>query len=157
MRLTLTATAVAIGLAFQPAPAAAGRDDVARVLAGLLTLGVVAAALNNANRSTATAAPVARRSAPDPTVGLRPLGNQHSYGGAKTARVLPQRCLRTYQSQGRFYDAFGQRCLQRNFAAATSLPKQCQRSAWSDRGKRVVYAPRCLRRAGYRVEARRDD
>lgn len=155
MRLFVTTCVIVIGLALKPAPAAAGRDDVAGVVAGLITLGIIAAAIDRA-QAKPSPTPVTRVKPKDPTTGLKPLGQDHRYGGAKSVRELPARCLRTYQASGGFYDAFGQRCLQRHYPRVAELPQSCERAARNAKGPRVVYSPRCLRRAGYRVEARRD-
>ena len=157
MRLILTTCVVVMGVALKPVPAHAGRDDVARTVFGLVTLGLLAAAINDAAKAApAPATPVTRVAPKDPTAGLQPLGQGYRYGGAKSARSLPERCLRTYQSNGQFYEALGRRCLQRNYDRVAELPQSCERAARTAQGPRVVYSPRCLRRAGYRVKARRD-
>lgn len=159
MRLLLTASVIIVGLALKPAPAAAGRDDVVGVIAGLIALGVVAAAINDAQSSPAQPVKpksVARKPAKDPLGDLRPLSRADHFGGPKGRYVLPRRCLARYQSSDGRTPALGKRCLQRHYPRVAELPARCERRARTEKGPRVVYAPQCLRRAGYRVEARDD-
>lgn len=70
----------------------------------------------------------------------------------RTARyTLPEFCLRPFETRSGTYNYFGKRCLERNFAHADRLPKACEITVRSPRGRRNVYVPSCLRAEGYRV------
>ncbi len=83
---------------------------------------------------------------------VRPHHGHHrrGHGARLPARfVLPEQCLRTFQTYDGPRRAFGGRCLDRNFRHANRLPYQCERRIQTVRGARFVFSPRCLRRNGY--------
>jgi hypothetical protein len=63
--------------------------------------------------------------------------------------VLPQNCLRSYQTRQGQGQMFGRRCLEQNYRAANRLPQNCAIQIRTDRGVRAGYDARCLRRSGY--------
>lgn len=69
-------------------------------------------------------------------------------------KVIPGRCLRSYDTRRGEVRAYSERCLQRYMRNAQFLPQSCERSVRTDRGRADIYLPRCLKREGWKVEAR---
>ena len=153
----------ALGIAVSPAPAAADSNDIAKVLAGLAVLGIVAkVADDRRDRRKAAAA------ASTPYYGsidhdgriidgeLRRIDEPRAgkVRGYKK-RPLPDRCLRVLENnRGRDRLVYANRCLNRNYQFASKLPEHCKRVIRTHRGDRVVFASRCLSRDGWRVARR---
>lgn len=135
---------------FAAAPARAD-EDVARALAAIVGLAIIGAAIKDARdddkaRKTVRKKPVVRH-------------RQHVTPRALPKRVnrklLPQRCFRTFSNRnGQNYAAFGHRCLSNHYTHVNSLPRQCLREAYGQRGLRTVYGARCLRNQGYQLARR---
>ncbi|TNF64746.1 MAG: hypothetical protein EP307_01840 [Rhodobacteraceae bacterium] len=136
---------------FAAAPARADGDDVARALAGIAALALIARAIDKRNDERA----VARQQhhfqphkpqyhAPAP-IKPRPLPPQVS------RKLLPEQCLRTFDGPHGQTHAFGARCLSRNYTFAESLPRQCAEQVWTRQGTGWAYNARCLRRQGYQT------
>ncbi|MEQ6203145.1 hypothetical protein ABMC88_08805 [Sulfitobacter sp. HNIBRBA2951] len=69
-------------------------------------------------------------------------------------KLLPQNCLRSFDTRNGRTRLFTQACLRRNYAHINSLPKKCFRGVRTDQGKRKGFDARCLNRAGYSLARR---
>lgn len=170
--------ATALSLAIAPAPAAADGEDVAKVLAGVAVLGILARAAENRKDREREAEAVSsdirlgsddwryggsgyyddRRSNRVIEGDLRPYGRDRWQGretGFKKNNPLPDRCLLVLDT-GRDRDrlVYGSRCLDRSYKFANKLPQSCERLVRTDRGVREVYGARCLARDGWKVAGR---
>ncbi|MEN9410753.1 MAG: hypothetical protein RL216_2727 [Pseudomonadota bacterium] len=136
----VAATATALGLLAGAAiPARADNGDLAKALAALAVVGIIAHQANkNRNR-----APVYLPDAPYPP--------QPQPQPVRAARV-PAACAIEISGNSGTATVFGERCL-REQGFTWRLPQYCARSAriygQSDR----IYSDQCLRDAGFRVSA----
>lgn len=120
---------------FSAAPARADTDDVAKVLLGLAVIaGIAAVADQRRDRRRARAA-------------------QQQQPRYDYSKVLPQRCLRTFDTYNGQRQGFGRRCLERR-AGHIDLPRRCERRVITERGHRTIYPLRCMRRQGFVVAGR---
>ncbi|MTJ04756.1 MAG: hypothetical protein FH759_08715 [Sediminimonas qiaohouensis] len=133
--------------------AQAGNRDVARAIAGIAAVAIIAGALsdrdNRRNRGHVT-----RRYDPDPVVIPRPLPRRvqrHS---------LPRHCMIRAQSRyGEPRRVFGSRCLNRHFRYTDSLPRACAVRIGGNHHRhanygRHGYSVGCLRQHGYHLAHR---
>ncbi|MEO0633225.1 MAG: hypothetical protein AAFY52_03725 [Pseudomonadota bacterium] len=134
----VAATAIAI-TGFSSAPARAN-DDAAAAIAALLGLAVIGAVIADKRKD--------KRVVVHPNPPVRPLPPRVN------RKLLPQQCLRSFQTNDGPRRVFGQRCLNRNYQYARSLPTRCHRQFWTDRGWRAGFGARCLRREGYQLARR---
>jgi|GEM_PF-3557070 len=160
-KLSVTfAAACAIGLT--PVQATADTDDVAKVLAGIAVLGILAkAAENRSERKKArdtTPQEWSRYNQFETIDGeLRRYGEprQKKTHGYKKNNPLPDRCLFVLDTdRGRDRLVYGQRCLARSYKFTKKLPEQCKRLVRTDNGRRVVFGARCLQADGWKVARR---
>lgn len=137
------ALALGLSLALTPVasvPALAGDQRAEQnVIAALIALGIIGLAIESSKNGQVTHEPPRQ---PD------------------RSRVLPSRCLRTFDTPRGDRDFFGKICLRRNFDNFRRLPEQCERTIRvynrdGDLRRRNVYGPRCLRDHGYRMAGRR--
>lgn len=135
------------------APARAGNDDVAKWIAGVVTLGIIGAAIADSNKR-------------DNRVVSRNRGYGHGHGldshsghgrhGYQVDRrhLLPKHCrvrIRTHNDDIRGYS---RRCLLNNYAHFNTLPHECAVRTRGNHGG-VIYQRGCLKRYGYRDAERR--
>lgn len=137
--------------------AQAGNRDVARAIAGIAAVAIIAGALsdrdNNRNRGYVT-----RRYDPAPVINPRPLPRRAQ------RHALPRHCMIRAQSRyGQPRRVFGARCLNRNYRFTDSLPRACavRIGGNSHRGNhrnanfgRTGYGVGCLRQHGYHLAHR---
>ncbi|WP_299285270.1 hypothetical protein [uncultured Tateyamaria sp.] len=153
---TIAALAIVI-TGFSAAPARAQDDQVAAAIAALLGLAVVGAIIKDrkddredrhrkeTKRKKVHKAPQhIQRHKHNP----RPIPNRVS------RKLLPQHCLRSFDTHRGQARVFGQRCLENNYRHVHSLPAQCHREFRTNRGWRQGYAARCLNRHGYQLARR---
>lgn len=134
----MTAFALAASLALTPATAGPRRDndDVAAFIAALIAMGFIGAVISSHSDE---------------------FYEYDRYGHRFRAdRLLPARCLQTFETRQGDFDYFSARCLERNFDYYWRLPARCERTirafGHGDRTRRQeVYEPRCLRHEGYMV------
>lgn len=159
------AIAAAFGIALTPAPAAADRNDIAKIIAGLAVAGIVAKAIDDRNDRKKVNSAKARqrinsfdeRQNRAITGTLRRPGQQphlRTHRGYKNY-ALPDQCLRVLNTNRGDRRVYASRCLQRNYAFANKLPRGCEIQVRTDRGTRTVYGRRCLSRDGWQVAGRR--
>lgn len=155
LRAPLLAGTLALTAAVSaPAPANAIDENAARILAGLVALGIVAKVIDDRNdrRDEKRASASARDQRPD--LGRhrdvrerrRPIVEPgHGFRG----RVLPAGCLRDVTGGARgVRRLMGAECLQRRDVRAV-LPARCATRVFVGGRDRRAYGARCLRRAGY--------
>lgn len=65
--------------------------------------------------------------------------------------LLPGDCLRSVQTRSGPVRYFSQRCLERNYRHANSLPRDCAVRFRFSNGTRAGYDARCLRNEGYQL------
>lgn len=129
---------------FAAAPArAASEQDVARFLAGAVTLYILGQAVTQNKKSKATTSNNASITA----------GKQNKYRKKPLRKTLPAECRFNVRTKNGTRAVFGERCLENRLHNVHRLPDRCEFTIQTRRGKRDVYGARCLRRAGYRVEA----
>ncbi len=127
------ATLLAASIAFTTvtaAPVQARNNDAVKAIAGIALLAIIGKAISDSNH----------HSAPTPV--------------PHTPRYrLPNRCLRDYETQSGWTQAYGSRCLANNLPRV-SLPHQCKRTLWTAQGRRNVYLPGCMSTHGFRIARR---
>ncbi|MEL6617250.1 MAG: hypothetical protein AAFP16_00125 [Pseudomonadota bacterium] len=147
---TVAAAAIAV-TGISAAPARAGDDDVGRALATILGLAIVGAVIAD-SRNDKASAPVYHGN------------NYRVYPGHPKPRplpprvgrkLLPQDCLYSFKTRGgRTAKVFGQRCLNRSYHHANSLPRACARQIDTRQGRRYGYGAKCLSNHGYKLARR---
>ena len=155
----------ALSLTMTPMPASAGPDgeDIAKALAGLAVLGIIASAANDRKKR--------RRNQANTVINNNPYG---SIEGSRSPRViegeirrrgnqgrvnnqrfrftpLPDRCVRVVSTSRGDRTVYGARCLKRNYAYTNRLPERCRLQVRTNNRIRNVYGARCLRRDGWQV------
>jgi hypothetical protein len=159
------AAVTALGLTMAPAQVSADAEDVAKVVAGVAILGLIAKSINDRDdrqSQSVTTTQFSRVNSLDDRRGTRIIrGNikRHSAIKGKSGKkykraALPQRCLRILDTSRRDRLVYPQRCLTQNYRYANRLPETCQRQVRTNRGIRNVYLARCLARDGWRVARR---
>ena len=159
MMKSLIAGATALSLTFASvSPAQADgldREDVGKLLFGLVAIAAVSAAIENNrqddDRPAATQAHTPRNGS---WADLnRP---QHRPDNRLSERhlTLPAQCVQTVDTRFGPLRMVGERCLERNYRFAADLPARCEVRVYSDRGPRSGYDPLCLREQGYRINRR---
>jgi len=155
----VAATAIAI-TGISTIPARAGNDDAARALALILGLAVIGKVVSDQNNSRKAlpqfytaerpyyAPEYQREYQSDRRKKLRPLPKRVS------GKLLPQQCLRSFETNRGRARMFGQRCLERKFKHVRKLPDRCERRVRTDRGWREGYSAKCLSRHGYQLARR---
>ncbi len=170
-----TVTAVSIALtAMGSAPAVAGEYDNARMIAALLGLAVVGKIIidkkkDRKQQHVYQPAPVhqqpkyQRPQTHQPKQHTpkyaQPTHNLPRYQQPKPRplpqradrKLLPQQCLRSFETYRGKVRMFGSRCLQRSYEFVGRLPQQCQFIFNTPKGDRRGYEARCLRDRGYRL------
>lgn len=134
-------------------PARADGNDVARALAGIAALALIAKAIDDRNDRKAARQQHQYRHQPlpphhQPRLQPRPLPPQAARPG------LPEHCLQVADTVNGPIRVFSARCLQRNYSQADRLPRSCAQEVWTDRGYRWAYGAACLRQQGYRLAHR---
>lgn len=156
---TILAAAIAV-TGLTAAPARADSKDVARALAAIATIAIIAKTLDDSNRKRDTQhgyapyrpAPQVHRPAPHvqrpATVHPRPLPNRVS------RMALPAQCLFSVNTRHGEKRVFGKRCLNETFQNARKLPQACETQLRGKGPSRTVYTASCLRDYGYTIARR---
>lgn len=154
----------ALSLSLAPLPAAAGPDgeDIAKVIAGLAVLGVIAAAADDRNdrkkRNSSQHVYGGRYGSIEDGSPLRVIEGDLRRPGEWVPKdrgyrriALPDRCLRVVSTSRGNRAVYTERCLKRHYIHVNRLPDRCRLQVRSDDRTRVVYGARCLQRDGWRV------
>ncbi len=155
----------ALGITLSPVPAAADGQDIAKVIAGIAVLGLIAKAAEDRRdrrKEAVTSSQFGRIDSLDNRRGTRIIeGDIRRPGefkrksvGKFKRRALPERCLRIVETNRRDRLVYTRGCLKRHYEHTSRLPQNCVRQIRTDRGLRTVYGARCLARDGWRVARR---
>ena len=151
---TISAAAIAL-TALGSAPAYADDRDAARALAAILGIAVVGAIIHDRNkdkkRKVHQHAPVYKKHVQKKHVHKPHRLQPRPLPQRVNRKLLPQRCFRSVQTYQGTFRMFGQRCLNRHYSFANSLPNRCRYVFPTPNGNRKGYDARCLRDAGYRL------
>lgn len=165
---TVLAAAIAVtGLAVTPAKA--DNRDVARALAAIATIAIIAKTLDDSNSRKrdayhphATPPHAGNRPHPQPHAGHRPHPQPHRPATLQprplpdrlSNRALPRDCLFSVNTRRGEERVFGKRCLTQTYRSASHLPRACEMQL-RDKGRtRDVYTASCLRDYGYTLARR---
>ncbi len=141
---------------FAAAPARAD-EDVGKFIAGVVALGILGAAINDARKDRERDAQVHHNN----NYNRNHNRNRHNNDSFRhrprplptpVARFdLPSRCAKImpYYSDSRTVMPRG--CLNKNYAFVKSLPGQCRVTVWNGHKNRTAYKTRCLQKRGYRL------
>lgn len=152
-------TALSLSLAPLPAAAAPDGEDIAKALAGLAVLGIIATAVNDRDkrRSSQTVRTIPVQPY-DSIEGSRVIEGEIRRPGDRTTRhngvrrvALPDRCVRIVSTSRGDRTVYGARCLQRDFIYVNHLPASCKVQVRTNNRIRHAYGARCLRRDGWQV------
>jgi hypothetical protein len=146
-------TALSLSLAGATSAHAQGldRDDLGKLLFGLVAVTVIGAAINNDRRENATQVHDRSRRGGNHNDNWSNRNRGHDNNGRW---VLPGDCLRTVENRFGSQRMFEQRCLERHYRHANRLPERCAVRVFTSDGPRNGYDPLCLREAGYRSDRR---
>lgn len=160
--------AAAVGLtAFGATPARAEPADVARALAAIATVAIIAKALDNSGKRqdkvviSRSGPPAQARPNHQPTR-AQPHARAGQHGHIKPRplpqraqrMVLPAQCLQTLRTRHGTQQVFGRSCLRDSYSHARQLPTRCEATLRGRDRDRRVYDAQCLRNAGYTVARR---
>lgn len=157
------ASVTAISLMSAPMPASAGPDgeDLAKALAGLAVIGIIAAAANDRkDKQSANVVtienPNARgfigeRRSPGGVQGIvrSPRAENRNILRRSFRAPLPERCQRILSTAHGDRLVYSARCLNRNFGQANRLPDRCRLLVRTNNRAFRVFGARCLRNAGW--------
>lgn len=146
---TIVAAAIAVTtISATPAFADGHRtrdDQLGALLLGAAAIFVIGKAINDRKKRENKAQVTTRNVAPQYTP-------QHSEPPRATRKsVLPAYCVRNLNTADGRQRVVGLLCLERNYGNVDHLPRNCLRGVETRNGQRWGYAPRCLRRNGYRI------
>lgn len=170
---TVAAASIALTALGAATPAAADEYRAARIAATILGLAVVGKIIHDKkkDREREREREVSRR-APDPVYeSYRPQVPRHDQRRLDPPRyhapvaprplpdrvdrrLLPQECLRSFDTREGRVRVFGRRCLEENYRFAHRLPDYCEVSFKTREGRGRGYDARCLRDEGYRLARR---
>lgn len=149
-RLIATALAASLALTSLPAtPARADAGEIARFIVGAGALLLLGNAISQNNRNKNNDNPPVTRRYDDSD---RNVTHRHVERPRQVTRrkLVPSSCLRENRWDNGPRRFFARRCLSNNMRNFDRLPNQCRTTIWTDRGRRSVYAARCLRKKGWR-------
>lgn len=160
--LVLAAAVAVTGLG--AAPAQANDRDLARFLAGLAAVGIVAAAINDKQRRDDRARGHVTRQQPyyPPVVHAPPRHQGYQNHVAPRplpqkarAAILPSQCLLTVSDRRGARNVYGANCLQNSNISTARLPDRCALTVVGQQGRgRTAYDAGCLADYGYRTARR---
>ena len=146
------AGALALGTTAVPVRA---DNDAAKVIAGIAALALIAGAIErNTNDKPAVSSNNNRTYNHNnlPVYGTVTNAPNWSSTNAAKRRALPERCVRTVQTNRGLRTVYGARCLNNNYSFSNFLPQECRVSVRVANNRlRPAYATHCLRRDGWKV------
>jgi hypothetical protein len=161
---TIAAASVAL-TALGATPAFADRDDdLARALAAILGVAVIGSIIHD-NKKKKKARHVPRQEyqpvpkkphvyRPHVQPRVQPHVDPKPLPRHVRRKLLPQHCLRSFDTRQGRVRMFPRRCLESNYSFINRLPAHCATRIKTDRGRRVGWEARCLRHEGYRLARR---
>lgn len=133
----MTAAVLSMSLAISTLSTTPARadEDVAKVLAGLVALGIIAKVIDDRNDRKVT-----RHAKPAPVV-VQP---------KPVRKVAPNRCLRNQWTHRGNRQVYSAHCMRRH--TDVRLPRDCRREVRTRDGENFrFFTPRCLRQHGWRA------
>ena len=146
----LTASILVASIAFSSisvSPAQAGNKEVGRILAGALTLAIIASVINDnkSSRRANTKAAVSKNN-----YGPAPISGPERH--RRLRRTLPAECLFNVRTRNEERAVFGKICLNEVMRYANRLPSACEDTVRVRYGRKAkVFDAKCLRNRGYQV------
>ena len=154
---TIAAASVAL-TALGTTPAFADRDDdLGRALATILGVAVVGAIIHDKTKKKKAHHVQRREYQPTHTP---PRVRDRTYVDPKPLprkvrrKLLPQNCLRSFDTRRGTVRMFPRRCLERSYSFINRLPEHCATRVRTDRGRLGGWDARCLRQSGYQLARR---
>lgn len=143
-KFTMTTIAAAVALTgMTAAPVQANNnEDLAKFLFGAVAIYAITQGVQN-NKTTSTSRVHRTKPHVEPKRPKRP-----TY---KRIAPLPVQCLARFETAQGTQRYFGQSCLSKRYSDYRALPKKCETTIWSSRGKRDVFSPRCLKQNGFEI------
>lgn len=139
---------------FSAAPARAD-EDVAKFIAGLVALGIIGAAINDAKKDDHHKGyqhqPKREVHKHYHTVKPKPAVKPKPHSVRRYD--LPGGCLSGVKVRGEYKRFVSKHCLERNYKYTHALPGQCRVTIDNGYQRQHGFRPRCLRRHGYRLKA----
>lgn len=129
----MVAAIAATSLSFSAAPARAN-DDLAKFLVGATALVIIGKALSDSNNNSGV------------HVTTKPPKTHKPRRKALTAA-----CIRRHNTYSGKVKVFGQKCLQKHYRHADSLPRHCKVRLATTKGTKRGYSIPCLRSEGYYI------
>ncbi|MCX7558040.1 hypothetical protein OS190_00570 [Sulfitobacter sp. F26204] len=165
---TVAAASIAL-TALGAFPVAAGERDTAKVIAAILGLAVVGKIIHDRNERKEEARHDSKRPIYRTPEYKKPVHRVPEYKkpvhqpprytqprprplpDRVNRKLLPQQCLRSFETRQGRVRMFANQCLKRNYKFAHRLPQQCSYVFSTPRGDRRGYEARCLRDRGFRL------
>lgn len=154
---TIAAASVAL-TALGATPAFADRDDdLGRALAAVFGVAVIGAIIHD-NKKKKKAHRVQRRehqpAHTPPRIRDRTYVDPKPLPRKVRRKLLPQHCLRSFDTRRGSVQMFPRRCLERSYSFISHLPQQCATRVRTDHGRLGGWDARCLRQSGYQLARR---
>jgi len=180
----LSAPVLAVSIAltgFSTTPVRANNDDFAKVVAGFAALAIIGTAINESQKSKKKSHKKKhvqkkhvkkkkpkvvihhhRPHKPKNRHHLRGHGHHQNYHQPRarhyqpnySSKVVPGRCLKTYNTHRGQRRGFGQNCLARHGIYRSALPRFCKTGVTIRGNNYSIYTQRCLRNEGFQVSYR---
>jgi len=173
----LSAPVLAVSIAltgFTTTPVRADNDDFAKVVAGFAALAIIGAAISDSQNSKKKTVKkkVVKKKKPKAVVHHhrphKPKHHAHNRGHHTkhhqprarhyqpdySSKVVPGRCLKTYNTHRGQRRGFGQNCLARHGIYRSALPRFCKTGVTIRGNNYSIYTQRCLRNEGFQVSYR---
>lgn len=139
---------------FTTAPARADGNDLAKAIAGIAAVAIIAKALDDERKDKA------RRHAPAKKHSVKPTRHSHGYVAPRplpqrvARKQLPGHCMVRVETRRGVQRAFAGQCLQRSYRHADRLPRACAMPTRGRGHNRTFYEAGCLRSYGYSMARR---
>ena len=141
---TVIAAAIALGTTSAPVMA---DDRTERIIAGAILLGILGAAVNDAQQDDRAELSSRRITTIAPERAPRRIQQQRS-------RALPAACLRGFRTNQGRVRLFDGNCLERSFRGYHRLPRECAVRIRNHGRLDTGFRPRCLSSAGFGLAGR---
>ncbi len=131
---------------------AADQEDIARLLAGLAAVAIIGQAIRNEQEKDKKKKKARKSTSRRSYDSDGRYYDDRRYDRPRDRKLLPPRCLRSFDTRNGTRHGFGPRCLNRHYDYAHRLPDFCLTRIRVEDGSRRIYSARCLRNEGYRLE-----
>jgi len=126
------------------------REDMGKLLIGLVAVAVIGAAIEENRDDKRTTQVHHNRNNNWNGINRNNNWSNLNNNNNNRRRALPRECLRRVETRFGTQRMFGQLCLERNYRQINSLPGRCAVRFYTDNGPRRGFDPQCLREQGYR-------